>query len=386
MRLCEDWIESYLSYTDPTEPPPDFHYWTGLFVIATVTGRKIFLDRGHYTLYPNLFIILLAKSALCRKSSALDIGSRLLNALNPPIRSFGDTVTAPALLHYGIELSAKITICASEMETLISDVFKTGLSPMLTRLYDSPDYYDGKTVCRGAETLKDVYLNIIGATTPEDLGNSVPARKAGGGFASRFVIVHREKPHKRNEQVIVDEALWKDLITDLQTIRQLKGGFVFTTDSKQWYKKWYLDHCNWAEELSDTPVVLGYHGRKHDLLLKIAMSMQLSRSDNLILDTPILQAALAMLELNEPTQMKAYMLIGASDKGAALQSIKDIIKRHKVIEHSVLMRSVSYKHDAKELNELIETLAAERTISITISPRDPKDERRGGGRVYEWRG
>jgi len=72
------WLRHYLDFTKGMESPEIFHFWVGISLIATALGRNVFLDRGYFKLYPNMFIVLLAESEECAKSTAIKIGVNMV--------------------------------------------------------------------------------------------------------------------------------------------------------------------------------------------------------------------------------------------------------------------------------------------------------------------
>src|SRR5882762_4893438 len=83
----DSFLDLYMEYTQLQESPERFHLWTGITILAAAMGRKCYLDKGYYRLYPNLFVILVAGSAKCRKSTGVNIGIDLVKALLPDIPS-----------------------------------------------------------------------------------------------------------------------------------------------------------------------------------------------------------------------------------------------------------------------------------------------------------
>ena len=96
-------IESYMAYTSGQESPTDFHYWTAVSTLSSAVGRNVWLDRGYYKLYPNHYVILVAGSALSRKSSAINIGIRILRKALERFKESGIDAGALSVL------SAKMT-------------------------------------------------------------------------------------------------------------------------------------------------------------------------------------------------------------------------------------------------------------------------------------
>ena len=76
-RESKDWINTYLAYTDNTEPPHLYKEWVAVSVIASALQRKVFLEWGPMTFYPNMYIILCGPSGKARKSTAMGPGMKL---------------------------------------------------------------------------------------------------------------------------------------------------------------------------------------------------------------------------------------------------------------------------------------------------------------------
>ena len=73
----DDFMALYLEYTKATECPTFFHRWCGLTCLSAYLGRRIFFRLGHFTLYPNLYTMLIGSPGT-KKSSAIKIGAKLI--------------------------------------------------------------------------------------------------------------------------------------------------------------------------------------------------------------------------------------------------------------------------------------------------------------------
>ncbi len=72
-----DFIQKYLEYTSETECPTFFHRWTAITTLSAWLGRQIHFNHGHFTLYPNLYTMLIGSPGT-KKSSAIKIGTKLV--------------------------------------------------------------------------------------------------------------------------------------------------------------------------------------------------------------------------------------------------------------------------------------------------------------------
>ena len=92
------WLEKYLEYTEDQESPSIFHLWVGLSLISAVLGRRVWIDRGYYFLFPNLYVVLVAGSARARKSTALGIGVGLLKKAGVDVNIISQKITPEAFI------------------------------------------------------------------------------------------------------------------------------------------------------------------------------------------------------------------------------------------------------------------------------------------------
>ena len=133
----DDFIDLYLDYTKGQESPRDFHFWTAVSLISGAVGRKIWLPRGHDMLYPNHYVILVAGSAMSRKSSAINIGVGLLRRATQNKIDSG--------LTHGIStiLSGKMTpeaLCRAISSRGLEGMLETDAKPIIADQTSRPCY------------------------------------------------------------------------------------------------------------------------------------------------------------------------------------------------------------------------------------------------------
>ena len=95
-RKLNDWLESYLLYTENSEPPKLFHVWTGISTIAAALQRKCTLNWGRLRFFPNMYIVLVGPPGKVRKGTAMSFGRNLLSRLG--IKMAAESTTREALV------------------------------------------------------------------------------------------------------------------------------------------------------------------------------------------------------------------------------------------------------------------------------------------------
>lgn len=427
-QLTEGWLLAYKKYTEQSEAPEPFHLWTGMSILSGVLRRNVHLDQGYYTVYPNLYVVLVAPPGACKKSVALNIGLGLLRKV-PGINIESNKMTPQSIIHtlsghtatnatpkstaqktkgllteeekkaeqqaqlkaamasINLKQECTTTLASTEFSVMLGvDAHQNGLLALLTDLYDCPTYWSYKTINRGTEELHNVFLNIIAASTPDWLGSSIPGDAIGGGFTSRILFVAQNKKRKNNPRPhLSDEEkhLAKVLIEDLTHISKLKGEMLLTDDAEKFFSEWYntrpmqhMDERFW-----------GYLERKPDHLLKIATILSVSFSDDLIITQEHLEMGLVLLERLEARMPDAFRGIG----GAGAKNIERVIDQIVAVGGTIEFRELARKNyrylNSQELAIVIQTMAEagmvidriagqRRTIELTAFAPTTKEEKK----------
>lgn len=378
-RKLEDWLKGYLQYTEGQESPDVFHLWCGISAIAAAMERRCFLDRGYYTLFPNLYVILVSGSAVARKSTAIGVATRLYKMANPEGTIFSQKMTPEALiavLHEGYN-KRKISsgyVVADELSVFLGDGARdAGLIQLLTKLYDCTDF-DYHTLSRGKELCSNPCCNMIAGSAPDWLKTSLPAHAIGGGFTGRIVFVHHVGSGRRiafPKMTPEMKVLREKLTDDLTYITKIAGEFSLTEDAHDWFEDWYVDVYK-PDEVEGA--LKPYMARKPDTLLKVAMIVSISRGDSLEITEEDCKVAIDLLVENERFLPEMMRLIQSTEVGEQAGRVLAVIKRRDSISHSDLLRQVSYFANSKMVSDIIESLGAQELV---------KEFMQGNKRMYK---
>lgn len=353
----ESFLRLYLKYTSKQESPDDFHLWVGMTVVAAALGRKCFINRGYYKLFPNLFTILVAGSARCRKSTAINIGVELLKAV-PTTRVIGGKITPERFIEEikpdeGSDVAPSVLVHSGELSVFLTkQQYGEPLIHILTDMYDCPREWTYKTKNKGQVLLKDLFLCIIAATTPDGVAQGIPPSALLEGFASRVLFIYQPDTPRRNalpELTTEDEELRQQLWVLMEKIGTLQGEFTLTADARKWYIDWYNNMQPPADKRLE-----GMFGRKHDHVLRVAMVLAASHLTKEI-DEGFLDGALRAVEAVESNAPHAFAEIGGDQQTNYLSRAALFIKRSKRVGHSEVLRKL-YPCRADQLKIIMETL------------------------------
>src|SRR5215510_11282899 len=194
------WLNQYLEFTHEHESPAMFHLWSGLTVLSGLLGRKVWMDKGFYRLYPNLFTVLVAGSARCRKTTAIEIAVGLTKNVDG-VRQLNGKVSAEKFLHIHTipdnQPQKPTLIKADELATFLTrDGQGEKLIDVLTKSFDCPESFSYDTITHGQKIIREPYVTVLAGTTPETLDKVLPDTAVGGGFASRIMFVYQADTEK----------------------------------------------------------------------------------------------------------------------------------------------------------------------------------------------
>jgi hypothetical protein len=324
-RHFPDFIEAYLKFTKDHESTDRIRKWTILSVLAGAMERKVWMDRGHYTLYPNLYVFIIAKSGLLKKSTSTAIGVNLLKELED-IRFMSERLTAASLVQqlgkaqssfehegHNIKQSALFAY-GSELAVMMGEVFGS-IIELLTTFYDciphdSTKPWVNKSKHSGDDNIYGPCLNILGASTKEWLRKCIPDSEMIGGFTSRVVfVVENNRPDNLVAWPKMDAELKEHrqkLVDDLEAISKLVGQVRVSQEVRDAFTSWYHHHMNNVVAKNNDPRWSGYLSRKGDLLLKLAMVRCVSLSNDLVINQRHFDWAGREIEALEVDMMKAF--------------------------------------------------------------------------------
>ena len=389
----EDWLLEYLHYSSGHEVSELYHKWVGLGLVASVLKQHVYIDMGTYKLYPNMFMIIV-DSASAGKSHAIErFGLDLLvradekDASDNKLAIYNQRITAAAMIKSMSELYKDkkencVTVVAEELG-FFTDMSgdNMNISNVLIKTYDN-GLLSSETIARNLDYTPNAQLNIIGGTTPGSLKDSVTKKFIEAGALSRMIFIHSEEisepmpfpnPPKDNK------ARREGLADELNQFKELRGKFKWTSESIDYYEKWYRKTWHDFEERKDKLLVK----RMANKMLKIAMILSVSRKHNLILELNDIIDAIKIR--NEVLDNYLYISskLTTSEFGEKVQSFLNIIKVNKKMKHSNLLRKVHHYFGLNEFTNAIMTL--EEADLISIETEYTKNATKPT-KVYIWKG
>lgn len=362
-RRLENWLDGYREFTTGTESPALFHLWVALGTIAAAAQRKISMDAGYYDVHSNMYIILTSPPGRSRKSTALRIGKRILRGLKDYGQDIHFTTQASsvaALVKQFASIPTKdhqsLTAFSSELGSLLGSK-SVEMTDFLTDIYDCDPDWDKQTVSRGLEKVEFPWLNLLGATTPQWLGDNLSKTAVEGGFVARSVFVYEDTRLRVAFPELTDrqKLLQKDLIHDLAIIAGIKGRMTFTPEAKEFYRGWYEDA---GRDVGKDHRVASFFEREHIHVLKVAMALSLAAKDKLVLEKEEIRAAIMTVNQIKPGMRKAFAAVGKNPYSTIIEGVRaEIIERESVPYKklfAIFMNDISQEEFDKILKSLVD--------------------------------
>lgn len=192
--------DEYVKLLSPSTDAPDiFHKMMAYFLISCAVQRQVSLEIGTFTVFPNVWMVLLGHTTQMRKSTTVGYGLKLLNKIRPGMRLDGD-FSEEGVSKY-LEHKSQVYIYYDEFMTMMKSFQRTyspRLKSWMTSLYECPDSYDIQRVPKKLKDgtiipqnihIENIFLNVVSATTADWFADSITDEDINGGFVPRFLLV-----------------------------------------------------------------------------------------------------------------------------------------------------------------------------------------------------
>lgn len=359
------WLDEVIEQHKELESPLTFWYWAGLAALSAVVKDNIWLDQQAYKVYPNIYVMLHAKSGL-KKGPPVSMANKIVSAVNDTniirgrasiqgiLKKLGTAYTKPG----GIVVNKAVAfICSSELSS--SMVEDKAAMDILTDLYDR-NYNEGNyESLLKSETfkLKDATLTILTATNAAHSEEFFGKKDIQGGYFARTFIIYADKRNKINSLVypLDNPPDYEQLSIYPKELSLLRGPFekLYLSPVGKYYDEWYNDFVTKTAEIEDETGTLNRFG---DSVLKVAMLISLSQEPKLEISLSAMEQAIEQCEkLIGHTRRVTMGKRGRSNfANQKVMIIEKLMKREPhMITRAQLMMDMHYHLNASELDEIM---------------------------------
>ena len=342
--------------------------------------RKCVLNWGETAIYPNMYTILVGPAGRCRKGTAMKQGLSFLR--DKGIKMAAESITREALVRElkqsndtqvdvstgDMFLHASLTVYSQEL-TVFLGYNNQALMADLVDWYDCGDTWTYRTKNMGTDEIIGVWVNLLGATTPDLLQTTLPRDAIGGGLTSRIIFVYEQRkgrtcpaPFLSNEE----RELKRVLGQDLDQVCLMSGEFKVTDAYLEKYVNWYINYSE-SDSPNDDYRFAGYYERRPTHLRKLCMILCASRGNSKIIDVCDFDRALDILEITEKKMHYTFSGVGKSENADMMQRVMMSVAVSKEIEFGALLQRFYQDVDKTLLEKMVEALVSMGVVEVDYS-------------------
>lgn len=292
MRKLGNWINEFQGYMGGRGSPLPFTKWAGIFAVAAVLERKVYMRSRRGILYPNLYLMLVGPPGV-GKTQASDEVRRFIES-NEQLHIAPSSVTKASLIdslnaaRRDIIIPGKgnlsynaLTVVSNELGTFLP-AYESDFMSVLTDIYDNKTYSETRRSSKISIKIDDPMLNLLAPTTPSYLNGLLPEGAWDQGFLSRTLLVYSGAADHTSlfGELEWDEAKEKALKNDLHHIARLQGAFTFEADVVEALEAW---HKAGGPPAPTHPKLAHYNTRRTAHLLKLCMVASAADNDGLVI-------------------------------------------------------------------------------------------------------
>jgi hypothetical protein len=263
---------------------------------------------------------------------------------------------------------SSLTVCAPELVVFLG-YNQQQLMMDLTDWFDCGHGPEGRwtyrTKTQGSDELIGVWVNLIGATTPDLLRSTLSMDAIGGGLTSRIIFVYAADKGKSCPTPFISPVkaeLAEDIYYDLEQIRLMKGEFKYTKEFISLWTDWYT--AQEGKEIFKEHSLQPYCERRPVHIMKLSMVMSACRNSKMIVNEADLSKAITLLEHTERFMPRVFSGIGKSPHAEVISKIMTEIGLQGKVAKSTLMAKFYNDADDRALNLMIETLKTMKFLNV----------------------
>ena len=311
-------LSEYQRYVEHVNTDPLWKTWCGISCLSAAVGRKVWISLEGRETFGNFFVLLVGTPG-DGKDTAMNPTIDLLSHI-PSVYFSSHDSNAAVLVQEASEAVVSWTndrglaqtyntlfVCTPEFKTILPE-YEAKLIAILTQLYDCKPYRKS-TIGRGKEELGESYINILAATHPAYLQETIPESAWNEGFMSRMILVYGEgmppRPLSQEDPPVTSQNA---VINKLKVCAARKGRVMFDKDALLFLNDW--QHKKMPPRPTH-PRLVFYNKRRMMHVLKLSLLLAVDREAKMIEEEDAAQAV-ALLTQTEDRLPKLFQAMKTS--------------------------------------------------------------------------
>lgn len=364
--LQKPWLEAYLEYIDGTENPTDYNLWSGISAISASLKRRVYIWRNFVQYFPNQYIVLVGPPGIGKGASIHPVTDIVTEA--GTVNYLTDKITAERIIQKLAEGFTKMqpssngslatvnitqdhtaTILSKELPVFLSS--SEWLHSLMCQLWDE-NSFEYETKNKGSYKITDMCVSMLAACVPEFIRSLSRDSMAPitGGFTARTIFVYASEkaqliPGGWGRPVQRLNQLKTELTNDLIHIAQLDGEMFLDNNALALWDLKYKEHN--AKGDFDSDVSANFKSRLSSHIIKTAIAISVSESDDLIIREHQLRRAIEIIERVRDKVDIVFRSVGESPLATSQDRVLTYIQNHGVASREEILR-YNYRHMTDE--------------------------------------
>lgn len=374
----DDFFKLYFSYVGKTEVPVIFNRWAPIGCIAAYLSRQCWVRHGHWTIYPNMYLMLIGEPA-SRKTTAINLAKRILERTGFDKFAADKSSMQQFLFDFmpetqeitGDNLDEILDLKVNEPndQFIVADEFTDFVGThnldflvMLSRLYDCLPQYKNPKITKAHVIAELPTVSILSASQPEMLYSAFPPEAIGQGVMSRIVMIFAEST---GEKIAWPDAPSEEIVTAIvkrfkQIKKEVTGEIQIGMEAKMLVKAIYDDTVGVEDHRFQH-----YNNRRFTHHLKLSMLLAALDCRKEIKVDDVVKAN-TLLYATEARMHRALGEFGRSRNSEIANKIIAIMQQHKkAVTRKALLKLLSNDLDSgDQLTDILKHMIASEKIRL----------------------
>ena len=349
------------------ESPSSFWKWSAYTTIAATLRDNCYRRLGDNRVYPNIYTLLLADSAVHRKGYPVRLCEELIRKVKSTklisgrssIQGILDELSRGETDKSTGKLTAGGSALFSAAELSAGLVNDPEAIKILTDIYDFKDEYTSRLRGSGIFRIKNVCFTMMAASNESLLRDVYDEKALRGGLLGRTFLIKPDEFRKGNSLFEIQDTTvsFEAILAKLTRISILKGEFDIEKPAERFYDDWYIP---FRDSYKSKPDKSGVIGRIHTGVLKLAMIICVNETESLVILREHIEKAIGECMRLMPNYSGLIMSSGKSTIAeTASVLIEEIWKSpNKCLKKSEFLSRHFHQFDLESVDKCTQTLAA----------------------------
>lgn len=345
-----------MDYTSHTETPREYLLWGGISTIASTLKRNVYIWYYDTQITANQYIILvgppgIGKGVAISKGYTIARKAKTINyiknwhtpqeVIEKIAEGFSTITLKPGqVVTANMKMDHTATIVAPELAVFLQNY--ENLHSLLCDLWDQKEF-DYGTRNKGKFQIEDMSVSLLGGCVPDYVRNFSKDRLAPitGGFTARTIFVYATEKFQLVDNNFgaptgIVSKLEDNLVNDLDHIATLKGEVKLNAQAVTLWEETYQKHNK--KGTIDSDASQNFKSRISSHIIKTALTISVSESDNLTITRDQLERAIRAVEEVRDKVDVVFRCIGESPLAVSMSKVQNYIDAVGVCSYKALLK------------------------------------------------